>query len=91
MSRPRLSVPSRNCPPQGAKPSPTTSVSPKGASTGANSATAMYNRITAMPNCALSGALINSLSKRFMGYPFGCIRRGLLAMDSTSARVLSNT
>ena len=41
LSRPRLSVPSRNSGLQGAKPSPTTWVSPKGASSGANSATTM--------------------------------------------------
>ncbi|MNG31551.1 hypothetical protein D3C84_1173790 [compost metagenome] len=88
MSRPRLSVPSRNCPPQGAKPSPTTSVSPNGASTGANSATRMYRTITSRPNWALKGARNNGLI-RLMAYPFGCIRRGLLAIDSTSAVVLS--
>ncbi|MNX77832.1 hypothetical protein D3C86_1093920 [compost metagenome] len=88
MSRPRLSVPNRNCPPHGAKPSPTTWVSPNGAKIGANSATKMYSTITSSPNFALSGARISCLI-RFMDYPFGCIRRGLLAIDSTSALVLS--
>ncbi|MNL09614.1 hypothetical protein D3C87_1303810 [compost metagenome] len=88
MSRPRLSVPNRNCPPQGAKPSPTTWVSPNGANTGANTATSTYSRIINKPNLALRGAC-HTCFNRLMVYPFGCIRRGLLAIDSTSALVLS--